>query len=283
MPRVMPMVKKKGLPKWSEVVLCRVTRITPYAAWCELEEYTDEEGKPIEGMVHISEVAGKWVKDIRNFVKINKQYVARVVRVDYQKKTINLSLKRVTKFDKKEKMENYKREKRAAGFLEQIAKRVGSSVEDVYEQIAQPLQSRLEKEAEGAAEGGFEGFEDLLSVFEAAHENMEVLKEADIPPKWAEAVQDILSKSFKKKEVVLKAELLLTSVASDGVNRIRDILAELEGGTGAAVSYISAPVYRVELNTKQPKDDERKLKEAMDAAIEKIKSAEGEGSYKFIK
>jgi translation initiation factor 2 subunit 1 len=282
------MVKRKGLPRWSELVLCRVTRITPYAAWCELEEYEDEDGKPIEGMVHISEVAGKWVKDIRGFVKINKQYVARVVRVDYQKRSINLSLKRVTKFDKKEKMEGYKREKHAAGFLQQIAKRVGSTPEEVYEKLAQPLQAALEKESEGGAEGGFEGsfesrFKDLLAVFEAAHENADILKDAGLPQKLAEAVQDILAKSFKKKEVMLKAELQITSVAPDGVERIRGVLAELERSTGAAVSYISAPVYRVELKTKQPKDDERMLKEAMDAAIEKIKSAEGEGSYKFIK
>jgi len=49
------------------------------------------------------------------------------------------------------------------------------------------------------------------------------------------------------------------------------------------VSYISASIYRVELKTKQPKEDEKKLREAMDESIKKIKSAEGEGSYKFIK
>ena len=48
------MVKKKGLPKWSELVLCTTTRITPFAAWCTLDEYETEDGSPIEGMIHIS-------------------------------------------------------------------------------------------------------------------------------------------------------------------------------------------------------------------------------------
>lgn len=46
------MVKRKGLPEWGEFVLATVERITPYAAWCRLEEYPG-----IEGMVHVSEVS----------------------------------------------------------------------------------------------------------------------------------------------------------------------------------------------------------------------------------
>jgi len=35
------MPKRKGLPEWGELVLCTVERITPYAAWCKLEEYPE--------------------------------------------------------------------------------------------------------------------------------------------------------------------------------------------------------------------------------------------------
>lgn len=262
------MALKRGLPKWGELVLCRVRRITPYAAWCELEEYVDESGRPVEGMIHVSEVAGKWVRDIRDFVKINKQYVAKIVRVDYQKRHLNLSLKRVSKYDKQEKMNAFKNEKRADRMLEQLAKKVGASVEEAYEKVGYPLQER---------------YDNIFSAFESANDDPAVLREAGVPQKWIEALQEIFAKSFKKKEIVLKAELRLTTIASDGVNKIKSILGELSKTTGSVVTYISAPIYRVELKTKEPKEGEKKLRKAMDAAIEKIKSAEGEGSYEFVK
>ena len=77
------MVKRKEMPDWGEFVLCTVERITPYAAWCRMDEYPG-----IEGMIHVSEVSGKWVHDIREFVKPNKQYVAKVVKIDYQKNAV---------------------------------------------------------------------------------------------------------------------------------------------------------------------------------------------------
>ncbi|MEM7821706.1 MAG: S1 RNA-binding domain-containing protein, partial [Candidatus Aenigmatarchaeota archaeon] len=107
------MVRKRGLPKWSELVLVTVEKLSPYAAWCKLIEYPG-----VEGMIHVSEVAGKWVHDIRDFIKINKQYVAKVIKVDYQKNFVNLSLKRVSKQDEKEKMNFFRKEQRAEKLLE---------------------------------------------------------------------------------------------------------------------------------------------------------------------
>ena len=85
------MVKRKGFPSVGEVVLVTVKNITPYSALCTLDEYP---GK--EGMIHVSEVSGKWVRDIKKFVKKGKQYAAKVTRTDESKGHINLSLKRLS-------------------------------------------------------------------------------------------------------------------------------------------------------------------------------------------
>lgn len=90
------MVKRKGFPSEGEVVLITVKNITPYSALCSLNEYP---GK--EGMIHVSEVSGKWVRDIKKFVKQNKQYAAKVIRVDEIKGHINLSFKRLSKKSKR--------------------------------------------------------------------------------------------------------------------------------------------------------------------------------------
>ena len=262
------MVKKKGPPKWGEIVLCTVTRITPFAAWCTLDEYENEDGSRIEGMIHISEVAGKWVKDIRKFVKPNKQYVVKVVRIDYQKGHLNLSIKRVSKFDKKEKSENFRREKRAAGILNQIAKRVGKKDDEVYND----LDSKISGE-----------FEDVFALFEEINEDMTILENSKISKRMKDAIKEVVEKNFRIKEKTIKASLDVSTTAPDGTKKLKKILGELEKESGAQVKYISAPRYQVELMTKEPKEAERKMRAALEAAIEKVKKADGTGSYELIK
>lgn len=256
------MVKRKGLPEWGEFVLCTAQRITPYAAWCRLDEYAG-----VEGMIHVSEVAGKWVHDIKDFVKLNKQYVAKVVKIDYQKGFVNLSLKRVTKVDKREKLNAFHREQRAEKILEQIAHEAGKSLDEAYEEVGYLLQDK---------------FGELFSAFEEARKSPDVLKKYGISDKWIKAIATVTEKLFVEKETTIKAELELKSYAKDGVEKIKDVLNELEK-TGATVKYISAPVYHVELTTKDPKTAGKKLVEALENAVKSIKQSEGEGSYELIK
>ena len=257
------MVKKKGLPKWGELVLCTVERITPYAAWCKLDEYPEA-----EGMIHVSEVSGKWVRDIREFVKVKKKYVAKVVRIDYQKKFVNLSLKRVGKYEKKEKLNAFRREQRAEKILEQAAKELGKSLDEAYEEIGFALQEK---------------FGEMFTAFEEANKSIEVLREAGVPPKWMKALEKVLKKAFKEKEVKIRADIELKSFASDGIERIKKVLKKLEEKTGAKVKYISAPRYRVEVRGTNPKMLEKKLVEGLELALKEIKKLGGEGSYKLIR
>ncbi len=266
------MAKKKGFPKWGELVLCTTTRITPFAAWCTLDEYETEDGSAVEGMIHISQVAGRWVKDIRIFVKPNKQYVAKVIRVDYQKGHLNLSLKRVSKFDKKEKMENYRRDKRSLGMLKQAAKRIGKTEADVRKEVVSKLEEAFDKR-----------FDDLFSVLEEANENPSMFEEAGITKDWADTLNEIIKKNFRIKEKTLKVTLKISTAAPDGVKVIKKVLSNLEKSTGATVKYISAPKYRGELQSKNPKESEKKLREGLEKAIQAIKKSDGDGSYKLIK
>jgi len=256
------MVKRKGLPEWGELVLCTVQRISPYAAWCKLGEYPG-----VEGMIHVSEVSGKWVHDIREFVKVNKQYVAKVVKIDYQKNFVNLSLKRVSEEEKKEKMNAYRKEQRAEKILEQVAKDFGKTLDQAYEEVGFLLQEK---------------FGELFVAFEEARKSPEILVKKGVPEKWANALIEAIEKSFKEKEIVIKAELELKSYASDGIKKIKEILLELEK-EGVKVKYISAPRYRVEIEGKNPKMLEKKLTENLEKLVKEIKKAEGEGSYRLIK
>lgn len=196
------------MPEWGEFVLCTVTRITPFAAWCRLDEYPN-----LEGMIHVSEVTGKWVYDIREFVKEGKQYVAKVVRIDYQKGFINLSLKRVTKYDEKEKLNAFRREQRAEKMLEQAARELGKNLNQAYEEVGFLLQEK---------------FGDLFVAFDEARKSRDALIKKGVPEEWVDVLVKIAERSFQEKEVVIKAEVELKNFAKDGIKRIKETLESLE-------------------------------------------------------
>jgi len=255
------MVKRKGFPELNELVMCTVKRITPYAAWCNLDEYG------VEGMIHISEAAGKWVHDIRDFLKQDKQYVAKVVRIESDKNLVNLSLKRLSKRDEKEKINSFKRAQQAEKMLEQAGKLMKKDVDQSYEEVGYLLQDK---------------FGELFTAFEEARKEPSALEKAGVPKKWSDALLPIIEKAIKEKEVVIKADIDLKSYEGDGVQRVRQAVAEIEKA-GLKVSYISAPKYMAEMTSKDPKEDEKKVIASLDAIASKAKQSKIELSYKLVK
>lgn len=254
--------KKSGLPEHGELVLCKVKRVTSFAAWCDLDEYEN-----IEGMIHISEVAGKWVRDIREFVKPNKQYVAKVVRVEKDKNFVNLSLKRVSGSEERQKMNALRRTHRAEKIFEQIAQEAGVSIDKAYKEVGSTLQEK---------------FGELFTAFEEIKNDHAVLDKLEIPKKWKEILVNVVEKAMKDKEIILKVEIYAKSYDSNGLEKIKNVLSELEKNN-ISVRYISAPKYRVELKTIDPKNSEKKLRNILESTVKKAKEANVEMNYNFVK
>jgi len=254
------MVKRKGFPEFGEIVIVSVTQITPYSAMCKLEEYP---GK--EGMIHISEVSGKWVRDIRKFVKPNKNYVVKVMGVDEAKGHIALSLKRVSKIDRTRKMQIYKREQKAEKILEKIAKKQKMTLDKVYEEIGFQLQEK---------------FGEIFNAFDLASKSSEVLTSRGIQPKWAKIIHEIAKENIQRKKIKIRAELDIKSYSGDGIDQIKNFLNNLTNKYGVNIKYISAPKYSVEIVSENPKIAKKELKENLNAAISNIK--ECEASFKII-
>ena len=252
---------RKNLPTTGELVICVVERITPFAAWCRIDEYD------AEGMIHISEVAGKWIHDIREFVKPNKQYVAKVVRIDEEKNLIQLSLKRVSKRDEKEKLNESRKEQRAEKLLELAGKEVDKSLKQAYEEVGFLLQEK---------------FGSLFTAFEEIRKSKDELQKFGISKGWINALFNVAEKNFKEKELVLKVELELKSHAEDGIERIKKVLSGLSS-SGASINYISAPKYRLEIKTTDPKNAEKNLREKLEAMVKSSKTMEIESTYRFVK
>ncbi len=248
------MVKRKGFPTEGEIILVTVKSITPYSALCSLDEYP---GK--EGMIHISEVAGKWVRDIKNFIKQNKQYVTKVIRIDEEKGHITLSLKRLSKKERDKKIQNYKNEERAEKMLAMVGKKLNVPLNEIYEKLGYELQ---------------ETFGYMFTAFNLALEEPEKLVRRGVDQKYVKIMEEVSKECIQKKEVEIKATLELKSFTSDGINRIKEFLSSLHDKYKWEIKYISAPRYSIEITTNNPKKTEKDMREKLTEELSRIKNVE---------
>ncbi|MCK4496634.1 MAG: S1 RNA-binding domain-containing protein [Candidatus Aenigmarchaeota archaeon] len=251
-------MKKHGKPSWGELVICKITKIHPNSAFAELIEYK------MSGMIHVSEVALKWVRNIRDFLKENQYVVCRVMRIDGD--SISLSVKRVRREDADRRLNEFKRENKAEKMLELAGKKLKKSLSEAYEEVGYRLQ---------------EEFGSLVKAFEFALKNPELLKSKGIPKNWTDVLTEIAKKSFSENIYEVKAKLNLVCYQSDGIDVIKRVLSGAEGD-GLEVKYISAPEYMLVGRGKNYKEIETKIRNAAENIVNEVKKQKGECSFEII-
>ena len=256
-----PESKQRRYPEEGELVLGTVTKVFPYGAFVRLEEY-----KGLDGMIHISEISSKWIKNIRDYVKEDQKVVVKVLKMDREKGHIDLSLKSVKAVQNKQKTEEYKLEQKARKLVELA----GNKLKDV--KSAGKVISALE-EKHGSV---YSALEECVEGGEAG------LKDAGIEPKWAKALAEVAKENIELPFVEVRANLELTTKAPNGVAIIRDILLDAKKKHSTeevevSIKYISAPTYRIELRGEDYKTVEKVLSNITDDVISRISSSEGEG------
>ncbi|MEM5828520.1 MAG: hypothetical protein QW197_03425 [Candidatus Aenigmatarchaeota archaeon] len=226
-------MKKIGVPKENELVICIPKDISPFSITCSILEYPD-----FTGIININEVYTRWIEDIREYVKIGKIYVAKVLKVDKDKKILTLSLKRVKEDEEKKKREELKLENKYEKLLELVAKELGKTLEDAYKEFG----------------------DKILEEFGSLHEffiNHRDKLEKYIPEKWLEKIKEYLE---KKEEKIYEITYLLkvSTFKRDGLSLIKKFFEEFENKK-IEVKYLGAGKYLVKKITKNPKKDEKNL------------------------
>ena len=237
-------------PSRGEIVIGRIKRVNPFSALVGLDEYDG-----LEGMVHISEVTNKWVKDIRTHVKVGQNVVAKVMRVDLRKGHINLSLKRVRPHEKQEKLKGIKNEQKAEKMLQFAGKDLKASPEAV-----QAMYNQIKEE-----------FGEVFVVFEKAMDETgkELLIKKGMDKKWVEAIAIVAEKVMEIKEKIIKLEVDITCFDGDGIAIIKKSVSGLD--KEISIKYISAPRYILSITSKDAKRADKKLKASIEALDEELK------------
>lgn len=226
-------------PEVGELVMVTIKEIYPNSALVALDEYP---GK--KGMIHISEISTRWIKNIRDFIKEGQRWVAKVINVDPEKKHIALSIKRVSQSAKREKQKQWNNEVKAEKWLQMIAKELGKDPARIYEDIGFLLQRK---------------FDLMYNAFETAHkEGKEALIREGVPKEWAEGIEKIAKQYIKEKEVEITRFLEIKCLHGRGVEFIKKALNE-NMPKNAVVKYISSPKYYISIKGKDYKECEKEI------------------------
>lgn len=256
-------MKLSEWPDRGDYVVLKVKRVMPYGAVADLEEYR---GK--EAFIHISNVANTRIKNIRSYIAEGNVRVGTIINVDQTKKSIEVSLRRVTEHDEKKKLEDWKREKRADKLFERLCKTLKEDYKKAYKVIVPKLEGE---------------FGDLLSAFEnASLHGEEAFKEIPLPENFLEAFVKQAKESIIPTEVVVKGDLVLSSKKSDGIMAIKEVLKKVEQ-PNVKLEYISAPRYRVQVTAQDYSAAEKVLNSLVQNAIQDMKKLGGEASFERIK
>lgn len=213
-------------PEQGELLIATVKKILPYGAFLTLEEYGG-----MEGFMHISEVAPRWIKNIHEFLSERQKLVVKVHRIDREKGQVDVSLKRVNEQEKKNKLESVRREKRAEKLLEHAVKN-SKSKKDLEKLKAQVL---------GQYDDLYSFMEDLRDSGEEAFEGIDV----DAPLR--KELLDNAKKYVKKPIVELERIITLKCYENDGVEAVKAAFRDVPAhylGAGRYLVSITAPDYK---------------------------------------
>ncbi|MFB3887850.1 MAG: translation initiation factor IF-2 subunit alpha [Candidatus Bathyarchaeia archaeon] len=254
-------------PEWPEVgdlVIATIENVTDYGAYAKLDEFNKR------GLLHVSEISSSWIRNIRDFVRENQKMVLKVLRVDVEKGHIDLSLRRVTKRERIEKIKSWKKERKADALIRSVAERLGVSAEEIYEKAGAVIEEKY---------GLYEGFE------KAAREGAEALTKLGIAEDVAKAFAAVAEERIRVKLVKVKGVIEVRCMKPNGVKCIQDAFTnakKAEKSRDADVKFyvIAAPKYSVEVAAENWKRAEEVLQKISQAVVTNVTKQGGQGSFK---
>lgn len=257
-------VRKPEWPEAGDLVIATIKSMTSYGAYVVLDEYNKE------GLLHISEISSGWVRNIRSFIREGQKVVLKVLRVNPEKRHVDLSLRRVTKRDKREKILAWKRERKAESLLRNASEKTGMSMDEIYEKAGSMI--------EDAFGGLYEGLEKTVT------EGADVLLEIGVPKDIATTIAEVAKERIKISMVKVKGTLELQCTKHNGVVLIQESLLnaqriEKPKGSTVRVYAISPPKYRIEVSASDYKEAERVLEKASKTALSYIAKVGGKGAF----
>jgi translation initiation factor 2 subunit 1 len=250
-------------PESGELVIATIESIMDYGVYANLDEYKKR------GFLHISEISSARIRNIRDFIREKQKLVLKVIHVNLERGHIDLSLRRVTKRERIEKIKAWKKERKGEVLLRAVADKAGLSIEEAYQKAGKILEEK---------DGLYEGFEKALK------DGPEALTKLGISEDIAKVFVEIASERIHIKMVKARGVLEIRCMKPNGVRCIQEAIAGAKKSVKAKsakieFSVIAAPKYSLEVSADNWKRAEELLNDVSQRVITNITDKGGHGSF----
>ncbi|CAG7849959.1 Eukaryotic translation initiation factor 2 subunit alpha Short=eIF-2-alpha [Serendipita indica DSM 11827] len=281
---------KSRFPEIDELVMVQVRQIGEMGAYVKLLEYDN-----IEGMILLAELSRRRIRSIQKLIRVGRNEVVVVLRVDKEKGYIDLSKRRVSPEDIAKCDERYTKSKIIASIVRHVASRTAapsskphegaeeapeetaavagvddSRLEALYEQIVWPLADKYGHT--------YDAFKLALT------EPDTVFAGLSIPQETLDVLLNTIARRLTPQPIKLRADIELTCYTSGGIDAIKRALRAGEAvGTETVpikAKLVAPPLYVLGSNA----TDKTAAIERLDRAIECIQtSIEEDGGSLVVK
>ena len=244
------------LPEIGEIVIASITKISDHGAYVTLDEYNK-----IQGFLHVSEIAPGWVRKVHRYVKEGEKKVLLVKKVGSERREIDLSLKQISKEQRKKKLLDVKRFEKEQGILKNIQEKselTTKQIEELEDQFLSKYDSVYDAMLNVAIKGTGE------------------INDLKLQKKVLTTIEDICSK-MKLPSVELRGILEISNNQSNGVELIQKTLSDAENAEDVKIeiTYLGAPRYRLSLVAQDFKTAEKSLKPILEKIEKNVKKQSG--------
>jgi translation initiation factor 2 subunit 1 len=238
-----------------------------YGAYAKLDEFNKK------GFLHISEISSARIRNVRDFVRENQKLVLKVVHVNLEKGHIDLSLRRVTKRERIEKIKSWKKERKGETLQKAVSDKLAIPMVDFQQKAGALLEEKY---------GLYEAFEKVVI------DGPEFLTKIGIPEDIAKVIEQVAEERIKIKMVKVRGVVTVRCMKPNGVTCIKNAFTDAKKAQRAKnvkieLYVIAAPNYSLEVFADNWKRAEDLFDKVSNQVVENIAQSGGEGSFKRTK
>ena len=263
-------------PEIESLVLVNVRTIADMGAYVSLLEYNN-----IEGLILLSELSRRRIRSINKLIRVGRNEVAMVLRVDKDKGYIDLSKRRVSPEDVAACEDKFNKAKAVHGVLRHLAERRKFHLKELYERIAWPLYRKY-----GHAYDAFKiALAEETGNSGDAGAAEDPFTSLDVPPDVIEELKLYIRRRLAPQPIKIRADVEVSCFTYDGIDAIREALfAGIAVGTENSpikIRLIAPPIYVLSTMTLEKESGIALLQKSIDVILEKISAKGGKMDVKM--
>jgi len=256
-------------PEIESVVMVNVRNIADMGAYVSLMEYNN-----IEGMILLSELSRRRIRSIHKLIRVNRNEVVMVLRVDKEKGYIDLSKRRVSPEDVAACEDRFNKAKAVHGVLRHVAERRKFYLEDLYERIGWPLYKKY-----GHA---YDAFKLAISDDKNAGDPF---VDIDVPQDLKDELKTYILRRLAPQPIKIRSDIEVSCFTYEGIDAIREALfAGMAVGTESSqikIKLIAPPIYVLSTSTLEKDAGIALLNSSIDKIREEITKKGGKMDIKM--